>query len=42
MRETDPSEHDDGIERWGRRIGRALAWVAVALLIVHLIWAYGR
>jgi hypothetical protein len=32
---------DDGIERWGRRVGRALAWLGVALLLIHLVWTYG-
>jgi hypothetical protein len=42
MRETDSSKHDDGIERWARRVGRVLAWGIIALLLVHLIWTYGR
>jgi hypothetical protein len=41
MRETNSPEREDGIERWGRRVGRALAWLALALLILHLIWTYG-
>jgi hypothetical protein len=32
---------NDGIETWGRRIGRALAWIAAAVLLAHLLWTYG-
>jgi hypothetical protein len=32
---------DDGIEIWGRRIGRALALIVAAILLVHLLWTYG-
>lgn len=31
---------EDGIEVWGRRIGRGLALVAAAALIVHLVVTY--
>jgi hypothetical protein len=41
MRETDSPQHDDRIERWGRRVGRTLAWRAIVLLLIHLIWTYG-
>lgn len=31
----------DGIEVWGRRIGRALGWTAAAFLVFQLIRTYG-
>jgi hypothetical protein len=32
---------DDKIERWGKRIGRALGWIAIAFLIFQLMRMYG-
>jgi hypothetical protein len=32
---------DDRVETWGRRIGRALAWIAAAFLLLQLLWTYG-
>lgn len=34
------ADADDAIEIWGRRIGRGLALVAAAALIVHLLVTY--
>jgi hypothetical protein len=32
---------NDGIEIWGRRIGRALGWAAVVFLLFQLMRIYG-
>lgn len=33
----DPTESPDPIERWGRRIGRGLGFIAAAVLLVLLL-----
>jgi hypothetical protein len=38
--QPDPSAQQDGIEIWGRRIGRALGWAAVIFLLIQLMRAY--
>jgi hypothetical protein len=35
-----PIDQNDPIERWGRRIGRTLGFIAVALLALHLYVTY--
>lgn len=35
-----PIDPNDPIERWGRRIGRLLGFIAVALLALHLYVTY--
>jgi hypothetical protein len=32
---------EDRTERWGRRIGRTLGWIAVAFLLMQLLRTYG-
>ena len=32
---------EDGVEVWGRRIGRGLALAAALALVVHLVGTYG-
>ena len=36
-----PAEADDVVERWGRRIGRTLGWLAAAFLLYQLYLTYG-
>jgi hypothetical protein len=30
-------ERDDRVERWGRRIGRSLGWIAIAVGLLLLV-----
>jgi hypothetical protein len=36
-----PDEANDAVERWGRRIGRTLGWLAAAFLFYQLYLTYG-
>lgn len=36
-----PVNSDDPAERWGRRIGRTLGWLAAAFLLYQLYLVYG-
>jgi len=36
-----PADRSDSVERWGRRIGRTLGWLAAAFLLYQLFTAYG-
>ena len=35
-----PIDRADGVELWGRRIGRTLGWLFAAFLLYQLIMAY--
>jgi hypothetical protein len=31
---------DDPAELWGKRVGRALGWIAAAVLIFYFVWSF--